>query len=144
MVQTVDPEPEVESQPVQPPNVPLGTAVNVTMVPLANPALQLLMQISPAGELVTVPLPRPAKFTARIGEPLKHVTFAVMVPVTIAPDEDKPPLLVFVFTVAEIRVPPQARPVAVIRPVVFTVTICGVFEAQITWLVMSLVTGGWI
>jgi hypothetical protein len=109
MVQTVNPEPEVESQPFQPPKVPLGTAVNVTIVPLANAALQLLMQLSPAGELVTVPLPGPGKFTARIGaEPVKHVTFAVMVPVTMAPDEDSPPLLLFVFTVAEIRVPPQA------------------------------------
>jgi hypothetical protein len=144
MVQTVDPDPEIESQPEdQPPNVPLGSAVSVIIVPLTNAALQLLVQLSPAGELVTVPLPVPRKFTVRIdAEPVKQVTFAVMVPVTMAPDEDSPPLLLFVFTVAEIRVPPQAWPVAVIRPVVFTVTICGVFEAQITWLVMSLVTGG--
>jgi hypothetical protein len=49
-----------------------------------------------------------------------------------------------VVTVAEIIVPPQDTPVAVISPVEFTVTICGVFELHVTWFVMSLVTGGWM
>jgi hypothetical protein len=146
MVHTVNPGPEVESQPAdQPPNVPLGAAVNITMVPLGKLVLQLVAQLRPAGELVTVPVPVPAKVTVRIGpEPVKHVTFAVMEPVTIAPDEDRPPLLLFVVFVAETRVFPQKSPVAVIRPVEVTVTICGVFEVQTTWSVMSLVTGGWI
>ena len=43
---------------------------------------------------------------------------------------------------AETSVLPQEPPVAVIVPVESTVTICGVFEFQVTWLVMSLVTGG--
>jgi len=55
-----------------------------------------------------------------------------MVPVTIAPDDEIPPTLLLVFTVAEIIVPPQAKPVGVIKPVELTVTICGVFELQVT------------
>jgi hypothetical protein len=106
--------------------------------------LQLFVQLRPAGELVTVPVPVPAKFTARIGPEAKHTTFAVMLAVTIAPEDDRPPLLLFVFTVAETRVFPQASPVAVISPVELTLTTCGVFEVQMTWFVMSLVTGGWI
>ena len=39
-------------------------------------------------------------------------------------------------------VPPQESPVALIRPVELTVTMSGVFEPQVTWSVMSLVTGG--
>ena len=65
-----------------------------------------------------------------------------MDPVTIAPDEDIPPSLLFFFTVAEIIVPPHDCPVAVINPVELTVTISGVFEVQVTWSVMSFVTGG--
>ena len=64
--------------------------------------------------------------------PVKQATLAVIVPITSAPDEDIFPMLLFVITVAVIRVPPQASPVAVIRPVELTVTICGVFEAQVT------------
>ncbi|HXY02847.1 MAG TPA: hypothetical protein VEI49_04675 [Terriglobales bacterium] len=64
--------------------------------------------------------------------PVKQVTFAVIVPVTIAPEEEIPPVLLFVFTVAEIKVFPQAWPVAVINPVELTVTICGVFEVHVT------------
>ena len=76
--------------------------------------------------------------------PVKQITFACMVEVMIAPDDDIFPALEFVFTVAEIRVPPHERPVAVIRPVELTDTISGVFEVQVTWFVMSLVTGGWM
>jgi hypothetical protein len=100
---------------------------------------------------VTVPDPFPAKVTVRAGEfapppPLlvlvKHTTFAVMDPVTIAPEDEIPPELLFVFTVAVMIVPPHASPVTVITPAEFTVIICGVFEVHVTWLVMSLVTGG--
>ena len=66
---------------------------------------------------------------------------ACMLPVTIAPLDVRLPWL-FVVTVAEIIVPPQEWPVAVIKPVAFTVTMSGVFETQTTWFVMSLVTGG--
>jgi hypothetical protein len=65
-----------------------------------------------------------------------------MEPVTSAPDDDIPPELLFVVTVAEISAPPHAAPVTVITPVEFTVTSCGVFEVHVTLLVMSLVTGG--
>jgi hypothetical protein len=126
---------------------PFGVAVNVTAVPLVKVPLQVLAHPSPEGELVTIPEPVPAKFTVRFGDPpppvaLKHFTFAVMKPVTIAPDEDIFPMLWFVVMVAEIRVLPQERPVAVARPVELTVTMSGVFEVQVTWAVMSLVTGG--
>jgi len=58
--------------------------------------------------------------------------------VIIAPDEPVP------VVVAETRVFPQEKPVSVISPVEETVTMSGVFEFQVTWFVMSLVTGGWI
>jgi hypothetical protein len=66
-----------------------------------------------------------------------------MYPVTAAPDEETPDPSALVVTVAETKVPPQACPVAVNRPAELTVNICGVFDAHVTWLVMSLVTGGW-
>ena len=128
--------------PDQPANVePTGVAVRVTEVPLGKLALQLpaeLAQLSPTGELATVPVPVPAKSTVRIGPPppppvpVKQTTFAVIVPVTIAPDEDRPPTLLFVVTVAETSEPPQKKPVAVNRPVELTVNICVSFEAQVT------------
>jgi len=130
----------------------LAVAVNVTVVPLAKAVLvQADAQLRPSGELVTVPAPPPRKFTVRLNPPpppppggVGQTTFAVMKPVTIAPDEDTLLVLLFVLKVAETREPPQALPVAVSRPVELTVASCGVFDAQITWFVMSLVTGGWI
>jgi hypothetical protein len=91
-------------------------AIRVTVVPLAKLALHvpwLLAQIIPTGELVTVPEPWPAKLTVRIGDPppepvlVKHTAFAFMDPVTMAKDEDSPPALLFVVTVAETREPPR-------------------------------------
>jgi hypothetical protein len=127
-----------------------GAALSVTVVPLANEATQGegLKQLKPCEELVTAPDPFPRNVTVRAGEPapppllVKHTTFAVMDPVTIAPDDEIPPELLFVFTVAEMIVPPHAAPVTVITPEESTVIICGVFEVHVTWLVMSLVTGG--
>lgn len=75
---------------------------------------------------------------------MKQVTLAVIFPVTTAPFEANPPSVLFLVTVAEMSVLPQACPVAVIRPVELTVTICGVFDTHVTWLVMSLVAGGWM
>ena len=94
---------------------------------------------------MTVPDPAPAKVTVRAGPVpllLKHTTLAVMNPVTIAPDDEIPPELLLVFTVAEMIVPPHATPVTVITPAESTVIICGVFEVHVTWLVMSLVATG--
>lgn len=142
--------------PLHPPNkeAVTGVAVRVIGVPLAKLALHvvgwLLAQLIPAGELVTVPVPLPGKLTVRIGDPppepvlVKQTTFAVMDPVTMAPDEDSPPALLFVVAVAETREPPHAKPVAVSSPVELTENICVSFDAQVTLLVMSLVTGGWI
>jgi hypothetical protein len=139
------------SQSNQFPNVDpeFGTASSVSAVPLKNSATHGagLVQVKPAGELVTVPDPFPANVTVKAGPvplPLlvKQVTLAVIELVTMAPDEDTPEPSLFVFTVAEIRVPPQTNPVAVISPVELTVTICGVFDDQVTWSVISLVTGG--
>ena len=64
-------------------------------------------------------------------------------PVTMAPFDDMLPTLWLVVTVAVINASPQPCPVAVIKPVAAsTVAICGVFELQTAWLVMSLLTGG--
>ena len=137
------------SQPTQLPNVEpvLGAAVNATAVPLAKFALQVDAQPRPGGELVTVPKPAPVKSTVSVRFeppelPVKQTTFAVINPVTMASDDDRFPALLFVFTVAETRAFPQARPVGVSNPVGSTVTMSGVFEAQVTWAAMSLVTGG--
>jgi hypothetical protein len=100
--------------------------------------------------LVTVPVPLPRKLTVRIGAALppppvlvKQTTLAAMEPVTIAPEEDTPDPSAFVVSVAEIRVfGPQTTPVAVISPVELTVTSWLSLDAQVTWLVISLVTGG--
>lgn len=124
----------------------LGVAVNVTGVPLVKLALHTVGQLIPPGALLTVPLPPPARATVRTGPdppelPVKQTTLAVIDPVTIAPAEDTVPEL-FVVIVAETMVPPQSTPVAVTKPVELTVAMPGVPDAQVTWPVMSLVTGG--
>jgi hypothetical protein len=134
---TVHIVPLVASHPAHPPNVPVvDVAVNVTVVPvgkLATQAVALEAQPSPEGELEIVPAPVPAKSTVMVGPvPVKHVRFAVMYPVTTAPDEETPEPSLLVCTVADTRVPPHTRPVAVKRPVESTVNICGVFEVQVT------------
>ena len=136
---------DTASHPDQPPNVelPLGTAVIATVVPDAKPALHVPAQLRPAGELVTVPEPAPAKSTVSV-TPEKHTTLAVIYPVTRAPVDEIFPGLLFVVTVAEMRALPHARPAAVNTPVELTVAMSGVFEAQVTMLVISFVTGGWI
>src|SRR5207302_8512786 len=60
-VTTHDPAPE-QPPPAQPVKVEpaAAVAVNVTAVPLAKLAEQVAPQLIPAGELVTVPLARPA------------------------------------------------------------------------------------
>jgi hypothetical protein len=65
-----------------------------------------------------------------------------MKPVMTAPDEEIPPALLFVFDVAETSVAPHDFPVVVSNPLASTVNICVVLDAQVTSLVMSLVTGG--
>jgi hypothetical protein len=137
------------SQAVQLANVDpvFGAALSATVAPLGNAAAQGpgLKQLKPCEESVTAPEPFPVKVTVRAGAPAPpplHTTLAVMEPVTIAPDDEIPPELLFVFTVAEMIVPPHAAPVTVITPEESTVIICGVFELHVTWLVMSLVTGG--
>jgi len=100
------------SQPVQPANVePFGVAVRVTGVPVTNAAVHVLTQLRPGGELVTVPAPVPAKVTVRRDPdpvPVKQITFAVIVPVTTAPEDDMLPELLFVVTVAEINELPHS------------------------------------
>lgn len=143
--------PETVSHPNQLPNVEpeFGAAVSEIADPAEKVPLQAVAHPSPAGVLFTVPDPAPEKFTVRRKavppdppEPEKQITFACIVPVTIAPEEERLPALLFVWTVAATRVLPHALPVAVINPVESTVTICGALEVQTTWLVMSFVTGG--
>ena len=114
----------------------VGVAVSVTGVPLVNAAVQAPGQLIPDGELATVPVPL-VMLTVKSGElppppvPVKQTTFACIVPVTMAPFEVLLPE-VLVRTVAETSDPPQEPPVAVIKPVEFTVTIWGSFDAQTT------------
>jgi len=55
--------------PVHPANVELvtGAAVRVTEVPLLNVTLHVVPQLMPAGLLVTVPAPVPARLTVSVG-----------------------------------------------------------------------------
>jgi len=142
-----------ESHPDQLPNVDpaAGVAVNVTGVLTAKACVTQgngLEQLNPDGLLETVPEPLPvnvkvnAGFPAPPPEAVKQVTFPVIYPVTIAPDDEMPPELVFVFTVAETSVAPQASPVTVKSSEASTVIIWGVLEFHATLSVMSLVTGG--
>jgi hypothetical protein len=83
---TVQDDPDMLSQPSQPPNVevPVGEAVSVTVVPLGKLVVQVLAQPRPGGELVMVPEPVPANSTVRFwAEPpepvvVKQTTLAVM------------------------------------------------------------------
>ena len=131
--------------PDQPPNVEgaTGVAMRVTVVPLGKLSSQLtcvLGQLKAVGELVTVPVPLPEKLTVRTGSapppplvvPVKQTTFAVMLPTTMAPDEDTPDPSWFVVTLAETKVAPQTPPVAVSKPVELMVNIWGSLEAQVT------------
>jgi hypothetical protein len=134
MVQVV---PALMSHPVQPPKVPFGTAVNVTVVPVGKLPVQeepvLDEQPRPAGELDMVPEPVPAKSTVTVGPvPVKQTTMANVDPVTTAPDDDTPDPSWFVVTLADTRVLPQSMPVAVSKPADVTVKTCGVLEAQVT------------
>lgn len=60
--------PVPEQAPLQPAKVDpaSATAVSVTEVPAVKLALQLVPQLMPDGELLTVPLPEPALTTARV------------------------------------------------------------------------------
>lgn len=142
-----------ELHPDQLPNVDPddGVAVSVTGVLTGKACVTQgpgLEQLNPDGLLVTVPEPMPLKVNVNAGlppplpEPVKQVTFPVIYPVTIAPEDEIPPLLVFVFTVAETSVAPQDWPVTVKSPEASTVIIWGVLEFHVTLSVMSLVTGG--
>lgn len=115
----------------------------MTVLPLGNVAEHVpteLAQLSPDGLLATVPVPVPWNVSVMLGPeppppPLpdeKQVTLPVMEPVTNAPFDEIPPVLVFVVIVAEIKVPPQESPVTVSNPDESTVIICGVFEDHVT------------
>lgn len=101
--------------------MPFGTAVKVTSVPVGKLPVQeppgVAAQPKPAGELEIVPVPVPAKFMVIVGPvPVKQVTVASILPETTAPDDDTPEPSALVCTVAVMREPPQAVPVAVISP----------------------------
>ena len=78
------------SQPAaQPPKAeaPFGVAVSVTEVPVAKARLHVEVQLMPVGELITVPVPVPAKVTVRTGNvpPVKpgHPSTATLFTVTV-------------------------------------------------------------
>ncbi|HXJ88628.1 MAG TPA: hypothetical protein VMS18_17540 [Candidatus Binatia bacterium] len=144
-----------ESHPFQLPNddPAAGVAVRVTVLPTAKACVTQgpgLEQLKPDGLLETVPDPLPVNVNVNAGlppplpEPVKQVTFPVIYPVMIAPDDEIPPVLEFVVTVAETNVAPQAPPVTVRSPDESTVIIWGVLELHVTLPVMSFVTGGWM
>ena len=62
----------------------------------------------------------------------KQTTLPVMEPVTSAPLEEIPPLLVLVVTVAVIKVLPQDWPTTVNIHDGSTVIICGLFDDHVT------------
>jgi hypothetical protein len=85
--------------PVHPANVDpdpgVGVAVRVTEVPLPNDALQAVPQLIPAGRLVTVPVPLPAKLTVSVAPNVAvtdvlPVMVTVQVPVPLQPPPDHP------------------------------------------------------
>lgn len=132
-----------ESHPDQPPNddVPFGVAVRVTDVLKAKSCVkQEAAQLKPLGLLTTVPEPLPENANVNTGllppppllEPEKQTTFPVIYPVTMAPEDEIPPSLEFLFTVAETSVAPHVRPVTVTSPEASTVIICGVLEFHVT------------
>jgi len=80
-----------------------GMAVSVTVEPAANTPTHGVIAthavLKPGGELVTVPNPVPLKVIVKAADPVvpaKQVTFPVIEPVTIVPEEEIPPALVFV------------------------------------------------
>jgi len=91
-------EPVPEQPPLlQPPKDPVvGVAVRVTTAPAEKLAVQFLVQLIPAGVLVTVPFPHPAKLTVRVTDcglkvavtVVEAVSVTVQVPVPLHP----PPL----------------------------------------------------
>lgn len=95
-VRVHDPVPE-QLPPLQPPKDPfVAVAASVTTDPDEKLAEHLLLQLIPAGVLVTVPVPLPAKLTVRVTRcrlkvavtDVAAVSVAVQVPVPLHP----PPL----------------------------------------------------
>jgi len=83
---------------LHPPKVPAVEAVSVIGPVLRGKlTLQFVWQMKPEGDMETDPVPAPKKSMVKIADPLlvpvKQTTFAVILPVTIAPDELRPPVL---------------------------------------------------
>lgn len=156
----LQPRPVVESHPTHPPNVDpeLGVAVSVTVLLAGKGPAHSVEHPSWLGKLRIVPKPVPENWTVTIKLPLPplpplppppappvpeaQVTFAVIEPLMIAPEEERPPALLLVLTVAVTKELPQSTPPGERPPVDVTTATAGVLEFQRTWLVMSLVTGG--
>ena len=71
----IRPVPSTLVHPCQPPKVPAGAAVNITVDPLvklATQVLEALVQLMPTGELVTKPEPSPAKVREMLGPPVRR------------------------------------------------------------------------
>jgi hypothetical protein len=128
-------------------DVPVGVPVKITPAPAVNVALhdEGVEQSIPAGELVTVPVPVPLKLTVKTGWGPAGVHPRLAGPSTVT---NMKPTTTFPFlfppsvkTLAEMLAPPQSSP-AVRWPVLSTRATGVTSDAQITWLVMSLVSGG--
>jgi hypothetical protein len=75
----------------------VGVALMVMGVPAGKKLLQLLAQPRPAGLLDVVPVPTMSSVRRKsVPELPGHTTFAVIEPVIMAPDEERPPALPFV------------------------------------------------
>lgn len=140
--------PDVESQPdqLEKEDPEFGCAVSVTVVPTEKLALHVEVgQAMPVGELVTTPDPAPPIVTVRLANweqfelPFKRMAKSA-VPLVADPAARLAGLL---YTVAKICPEPQMF-IAVAKPVALTVTPPGESVAQVTALVMSLLSGGWM
>jgi len=150
--------PVVESHPTHPPNVDpvFGAAVSVRLVPAGKDVEQKDAHPRPMGVVLIVPDPAPVNWTVIANMlplppphpppappiPEAQVTLAVIEPVIMAPDDERPPSLLLVLTVAVTIEFPQSTPPGERAPVDVTTTTVGVFELQRTWLVIFFVTGG--
>jgi len=82
--------------------------------------------------IAKVPLPPPPPPPPAPPLPEAQVTLAVIEPAMIAPEDERPPALLFVLTVAVMSELPQSTPPGESAPADVTAATAGVFELQTT------------